>query len=160
MEKKKRSLTAIAALALFAVFTASMLAVLLGGAKVYRGLTARDGRAYEQRTAVQYVTTRLRQSEGAGSVSVAPFGNSNALHITQDIAGTSYTTCVYCHDGWLRELFARSDGQFSPEDGEKVLPLQDFDPALKDGLFTAVLTEESGQTHRLYLHLDGEVSGP
>jgi hypothetical protein len=55
------NLDGLAALLLFAVFAASVMAVLLTGAKAYRGVTRRDQEAYNARTAVQYVAQRVRQ---------------------------------------------------------------------------------------------------
>ena len=49
------------------VFAVALLAVLLGGANVYDRLTARDSESYDSRTCVQYLTTKVRQSENAGA---------------------------------------------------------------------------------------------
>lgn len=58
------------ALLLFGVFAVCVLGVLLTGADAYRRLTERDKDAYNRRTYVQYMATRVRQAAGAGSVSV------------------------------------------------------------------------------------------
>ena len=68
----------------------------------YRRLTQRDQAAFDRRTCVQYLATRVRQGDAAGGVSVRPFGEGNALALP---AGEGYVTWVYWHDGWLMELY-------------------------------------------------------
>lgn len=59
---------------------------------------------------------------------------------------------MYCHDGWLMELFAAEDGDFSPEDGEKLLPAQGIALELDNGLLKVMLTDAAGDVHSLYLN--------
>ena len=58
---KKPYMEGLLALALFGVFTACILAVLLTGARAYRRLTERDDAAYDRRTALQYAAAKVRQ---------------------------------------------------------------------------------------------------
>ncbi len=150
---KLKSLITPAVLLLFALFAVGILSVLLGGARTYRGLTERDERSYENRTAVQYLATRVRQAESPQDVTLAPFGEGDGLCLLQEIDGTVYATRVYCYDGWLRELFARHDVTFSPQDGEKVLPLSQLELSLEDGLLTATLHHTDGTSQPLVLHI-------
>ena len=69
----------LAALLLFGIFAACVLTVLLAGAEAYRRVTERDREAYDRRTCVQYVATRVRQADAAGSVSLETFGGVKAL---------------------------------------------------------------------------------
>ena len=85
MMKKEHALVPIAALLTFALFAIGILSVLLGGSQVYRRLTLRDQRSYDSRTCTQYIATKLRQAPAPDAVSVAPFGDSDALLIQQDI---------------------------------------------------------------------------
>lgn len=146
---KAKSLSAIAALMVFAVFAVGILSVLLGGAGVYQRLTARDQSAYQNRTGVQYVATKVRQAEAAPQVDA--FGGCDALVLSQQIGGVEYLTRVYCYDGWLRELFAAAEGNFSPEDGEKILPMDDLSLELDGGLLTVRLRNPDGTEAALTL---------
>ena len=80
------------ALLLFGVFAVCVLGVLLTGADAYRRLTERDKDAYNRRTYVQYMATRVRQAAGAGSVSVEDFGGEDALVL---LDGKGWATRVY-----------------------------------------------------------------
>ena len=116
---KKRNLTGVLVLLVFAVFMVSVLLVLLSGADTVQRLTQRDQRSYHHRTAVQYITTRIRQADADGSVSIDNSGAVNTLVLTEDIDGCPYQTRIYCCDGYLRAVLP-------PEFGEAILPMRDF----------------------------------
>ena len=69
-------------LLLFGVFAVCVLSVLLTGARAYRGLTQRDQAAFDRRSCVQYIATRVRQADIEGGVAVEPFGEATALALT------------------------------------------------------------------------------
>lgn len=120
----RHNLDGLAALVLFAVFASCILAVLLTGAKAYRGITQRDQEAYGARTAVQYVAQRVRQSDALYGIGVEDFGGAPSLVLDK---GDPYITRLYCHDGWLMELYCAADEEFAPEDGERVIEAQELE---------------------------------
>lgn len=152
---KERSLSVLTALLTFALFAIGILSVLLGGAKAYQRLTQRDQRSYDCRTCTQYIATKLRQAPAPDAVAVSTLGGADALVITEEIEGTPYTTRIYCHDGWLMELFTAATGSFSPEDGEKILPLKQLSLTREGSLITASLTGENNETWHLTLAIRG-----
>ena len=101
--KRSIYIDGLLALLLFGVFAVCVLAVLLTGARAYRGLTQRDQAAYSRRVCVQYIATRVRQADRAEGVSVEPFGEGDALVLSED----GYVTRVYHYDGYLMELYAK-----------------------------------------------------
>ena len=151
----KHHLDGLLALLLFGVFAASVLSVLLTGAGVYSRLTQRDQDAYDRRTCVQYLATKVRQAPSGAQVSVGSFGDGDALIVSEEIDGLPYLTRVYCCGGWLRELFSSAGDSFAPEDGEKILPARQLTLAMEDGLLQARLTDSSGQTIALTLYSRG-----
>ena len=156
MMKKEHTLVPIAALLTFALFAIGILSVLLGGSQVYRRLTLRDQRSYDSRTCTQYIATKLRQAPAPDAVSVAPFGDGDALLIQQAIEKTQYLTRIYCHDGWLMELFTLAGSDFSPEDGEKILPLDTLSIAMEGSLLSFGLTDPDHATQHITLSLRGK----
>lgn len=153
---KKHKLDGLLTLLLFGVFAACVLSVLLTGADVYRRLTVRDRETYAQRTCIQYVATKVRQAPSGASVRVEDFGGVQTLAVAEDIDGETYITRVYCHDGWLKELFTFDGGDFTPEDGERVIEARDMRLSLEDGLLTVEVTDENGKESSLTLSMRGE----
>lgn len=145
----KHHMDGLLMLLLFGVFAVCVLIVLLTGAKAYRGLTERDRAAYDRRTCVQYIATKVRQGDVEGGVTVEPFGDTAALCMRQ----YGFVTRVYCYDGWLMEMYTFEDAELTPQDGEKVMPLSGLFFDLEDGLLTVELQSGEGVTDTLRLAL-------
>lgn len=145
----KFSLEGVLALVLFGIFALCILTALLQGARVYRQLTERGAAAYQERTAAQYLLTRVRQADCPGAVSVDRFGMVETLELTETIDGTEYVTRVYCFDGYIRELFSAASYDFQPFDGQCILPAQDLSFTLEDSLLTAEITDGDGEVLRV-----------
>lgn len=126
---------------LFAVLAVTVLHVLYAGAELSESLTVREQEGRISGTAAQYVTVRLDQA-GTESVFVGEFSGIPTLHFTETIDGETYLTRVYCHDGYLRELFCAADQDMRPDDGEKLMPLDKLTFSEENGLLTIVLTED------------------
>lgn len=137
---------------MFAVFAACVVMVLLFGAESYRGLSHRDRQSYQQRTAVQYLTTRIRQSDADGLVFVGDFDTAqpnaagDTLFICEMLNGRTYYTRVYCHEGYLCELFAEASEAFEPGDGQRVLQAEGLQITQQGQVLTMKLTFADGET--------------
>lgn len=150
-------ITSLAALLLMAVFAVSILLTLLEGASVYRRLTGRDRESWKDRSACLYLSTRLRQEDRPGAVSVEDFQGRPALTLG---AGEEYVTRLYCYDGSLWELYSPAELELEPEDGERLLELEAMEPSLSGGLLRLDLTGADGKTRQLTLALRGGEEGP
>lgn len=146
----------LAALLTLTLLALCLLAVLLAGAGTCRRLTERGRASGDSRTAAQYLATRVRQADAAGTVSLEPFGTGNALVLEE--AGCR--TWVYCHDGWLRELFTAGEGTFAPEDGERLLEAESLALSWQAGCLTADI-DVGGLPETVVLYLrSGEEAAP
>lgn len=155
---KQQSISSLAALLVFGIFAVGILSVLLSGAGAYQRLTERDRLAYDSRTCAQYVATKVRQAAAPDAVRVESFGGVDALVIVQVYDGVEYWNRIYCHDGWLKELFTAAEGEFAPEDGEKILQAQKLELEWRDNLLCIELTDGNGTPMELNLALrTGEV---
>ncbi len=127
---KKIDISSVTPFVLFAFFAICVMVVLLLGAKLYRAQTQRDLIGYNQRTVSQYISTRLRQSDKYDSYFVADFNDKlpksdgNAFFFTETINGAEYYTCIYCHDGYLYELFAAKNDAWEIDAGERILQVK------------------------------------
>lgn len=161
MKQRKAKITDLMALVVFAVFAMCILAVLLTGADVYKGLVSRGESSYAARTAAQYVTTRVRQTDRTEEISIEDFDGQDALVLREKIDETVYVTRVYCYDGYIRELFTPENGDFSPGDGEKVLEAEELSFELSEGMLTVKLLLRDGTERDLTLYLrSGEGARP
>ena len=93
---KNGSLSGLVALLTFVLFAISILFVLLNGAGIYRRLTERDQRSYDNRTCVQYLATKVRQAPSPTAVSADTFEDVDSLLIYQDIEDSVFGTRIYC----------------------------------------------------------------
>ena len=139
----------------FVLFAISILFVLLNGAGVYRRLTQRDQFSYDSRTCAQYVATKMRQAPSPAAISTDTFGTVDSLRISQDIEGLEFVTRIYCYENWLMEIFTLADGDFFPEDGEKILPLSSLSVSQDGSVFSFILTDTEGNTQHLTISARG-----
>ena len=152
---KNGSLSGLVALLTFVLFAISILFVLLNGAGVYRRLTQRDQFSYDSRTCAQYVATKMRQAPSPAEISTDTCGTVDSLRISQDIEGLEFVTRIYCYENWLMEIFTLADGDFFPEDGEKILPLSSLSVSQDGSVFSFILTDTEGNTQHLTISARG-----
>lgn len=155
-DMKKNHLSSVLVLLVFAVFGVSVLMVLLTGADIVRKLNERDQSSYDHRTIVQYITTRVRQADRRGLVSVREQEGQSVLVLSEDIEGARYETLVYSHDGYLKELFSEAGLGIELEFGEWILPLQDVRFRDEGSHIVAELSMADGRSQSLILALRSE----
>ena len=143
-ERAKQNISGLLALLLFAVFAVCILSVLLSGTQIYQRLTDRDDAAYTHRTVVQYLSTKVRQADCAQMITVEDFCGTTALVFSEDLEGELFDTRIYCHDGYLYELFVPASLDAVPEDGESLLPLQSMEITQEGSLLRFSLVEADG----------------
>lgn len=113
-------------LALFCVFAASALLVVLIGANVYKSTTSMMGLNFETRTSLTYVSTKIRQNDSAGGVLLGELEGVPALILTREIDGDGYNTWIYHYEGALREIFAPENSMVAPQNGQKIMEVKSF----------------------------------
>ena len=155
-QRQKHRIDRVLLLLLFAVFAATILLVLVSGSDIVQRMTVRDQSSFEQRTAVQYLTARVRQADQRGMVDVRSFGDGDALVLTEEIEGDLYETLVYCSDGYLRELFVEAGLEMDAEFGEEILPIQAVRFQHENTHIRAQLTLAGGEEEELILSLRSE----
>ncbi len=159
-QEKRNDISSLAPLLLFMIFTTCIVTVLLIGADGYRTFTNRDQVGFERRTTVQYLTTRIRQSDVVEGIFVGEFAGKEALYLRETVDDSTYDTRIYCHNGYLRELFAQADIDFTPDAGEKILELKDLQFDLTGDLLTITITYADDCLETVYLDLRSKKEGP
>lgn len=118
MKENRFQIQQVLTLLTLAVFALGLLLVLLTGASAYGRLVDRGETAYGRRTALQYLTTRIRQAD---TVELGQLEGCEALVLGEFIDGERYTTHIYCYEGWLRELYTVPGAVVPPQAGEAIV---------------------------------------
>ena len=139
-------------LALFSVFLISALFIVLFGAKIYRKTVSNMDVNFKSRTALSYVTEKMRQFDHSGGAAVIHYGDTPVLVLNEHVGDNDYSTFLYEQDGYLTELTTRSDYDFNLTGGTQVVPIRDFNvERVSDSLYLFSLTDENGESISYYV---------
>ena len=142
-------------LMLFCVFAISAFSMVIIGAGVYENSVSSMEQNLEGRTALAYVAEKVRQNDAGAGISAG----DDILRITTEDADGSYTLYIYEHQGYLRELFTRTELPFDAEAGQKLLEVESFSVSEKaEGLLEISTAGEGEEGISLLLHLKSEES--
>ena len=108
----------------FCVFAISVFLVLILSGSAYRNMVDMSAYGQNERIALSYIRTKIRQTDMANSISIQDFGGVPALTLFETIGTTEFATRIYYHYGWLHELFHETDLHFRPGDGIRVVPIE------------------------------------
>jgi hypothetical protein len=148
-------------LLLFALFSL----VLAGmGAAVYRSGVAHLNENYTSRTAIAYVSEKVRQHDESGAVFASDVEGIPALALRETTGSGSYLTYIYYYEGSLRELFVREETVPAAAMGSSLVELSDFSVDFtsdvgKSGdqaLLTVTAVSPDGTSMSLLIHPDSQ----
>lgn len=144
--EKKHVVDLIFPIALFFVFAATSLIVVLMASNIYSSTTKASKEGFETRTVLSYITEKIHQSDENQSISVSTFDGLDALVIRRQYEdNNSYTTYIYEDNGVLRELFIKDGTDASASDGKELMPVNHFTvEALSDTQFCFSCISEDG----------------
>lgn len=146
LTNRKHVIDMVFPFALFFVFAASSLLVILLAANIYQGTTAMTENNYESRTVLSYVTEKIHQGDDNGGVSLDTFNGHDSIKIRQTYGEQNYQTYIYEDEGVLRELFIREGVEASLADGREIMKVRDLQmEQLEPGLFRFSCTSEDGK---------------
>lgn len=149
-------------LALFGVFTISALVLITVGADVYQHTVRDMSRNYDDRTAIAYITEKVRQSDcilsdGSYAISLGSLEQQPALILTDEWDGDAYCTYLYLYDGWLKELYIRKDADIGNnilDAGQNIIRLEALEYGQpEEKLLSVSMTLSGGETRQLSLSL-------
>ncbi len=124
--KKKNSIIDVTlVLTLFMVFTLCSLLVIVLGARVYKSTVGNIEQSFSSRTALTFVTKKIRQSAGE-EIFLGVIEDTEAIIIREQIEEQDCITYLYYYDGYLYEQFALESANVSLESGQRLLSLEQF----------------------------------
>lgn len=145
-------------LLVFMMFTLLLAAM---GSSIYRnGVTYLDEN-YTTRTAVAYVSEKVRQHDESGCIFLTTIEDLPALALRDEIDGESYLTYIYYYEGALRELFVREDREALAAMGSEIvalasLSIEETDSADGVPMLSVTAASEAGNELSLLIHYQSE----
>lgn len=151
--RRQRSSGLLFILLLFACLILIGVLLIAMGTGVYENvLTSMDAND-QSRTASAYLLQKTRQGCDAGAIQKDTLDGCDAIRIRQTISGEEYDTWLYCYDGQLRELFAKSGNDtLAREAGAPVTALDSMEVALSqngEDLIVSLTRQEQTQNLRI-----------
>jgi hypothetical protein len=130
---------------LFGFVFCAVLIIALGASIYQRGVDSSTSN-FDKRTASTYIVQKLRQCDEYGAISTGEIDDIPALTITKTVNGTSYTIYMYVYNGYLMEVFARTDTDISPQSGQRIIKMQSMDVKISSSnLISVLVTDVEGQ---------------
>lgn len=146
-------------LSLFCVFAVSSVVLILFGANIYQKLVLQMDSNYSTRTSISYITEKIRQSDYSDSINIYEKEDKKILMMTQTIDNIEYAISLYEYNGYLYELFARTDIELPIDAGQPVFKLTNLDfekisdNLLKISFIDTSVTENNLDKTTLYVSL-------
>ena len=146
-------------LAPFGAFAITALFVVLFGARIYESTVNNMNSNYEKRTAMSYVTEKIRSHDYTDGANVDETGS--ILKLYQNTGDKKYVTYLFVADGYLKEFTADEDYDFDYKAGTKILAIKDFSVKKEnDSLYRFNITDTNGEKTEFFVTLysgtDGE----
>lgn len=146
-----RALSVFSTLALFCVFALLALSVLLFGARAYKSVAERMDDNYLYRTAMSYISNKVRQHDAAGAVTLSELNGIPALALAAGDAGGKYQTLIYYSNGAIRELFAAKGVSIDPDSGSEIVSAEGISFETSAGGLTVTIEGAGGDSEKLFL---------
>ena len=146
-------------LSLFCVFAVSSVVIILFGAHIYRSTVSQMDDNYTARTSIAYITEKIRQADEKNAIEIRNENGHQILMMTTMIDDTAYATSLYEYDGWLYELFARTD--IPLDAGQPIMEIQELTfSQISPRLLSVSFVDGTGDSTSLYIstHSNTEVS--
>lgn len=151
-------------LALFGAFAVTALFVVLFGARIYKSTVSNMNTNYEKRTAMSYLTEKIRSHDYTGGVEVSTSDDDQSvLKLYQNVKDRTFITYLFVDDGYLKEFTADDKYDFDYSSGTEILAIKDFS-VQKEGkcLYRFNITDMNDEKTEFFVTLysatDGETN--
>lgn len=142
MNRRRFGLRTASGLSIFlcvAIFALMALLTVVLGAGVYRAVVERAQFNHEARTAIAYVTGKLRAHTGEIRLEQTDDGE-DLLVLCEEIGGRDYETRIYAHEGGLYEVFAAAELEFAPAAGQRIAEIEALALTVEENLVGIAVT--------------------
>ena len=119
-------------LTLFLLLSALSVSVIMAGSAVYEKISDSMEGNYDRRVTFSYLTTKIRQNDGNGSIYIEEKDGVSMIAIKEAYDfDDEYVTYIYYYDGYIREIYLDVDSlgntiEFYLDDGDKIIKAHGF----------------------------------
>lgn len=148
-------------LSLFCVFAISSVLLILFGADIYKKTIQQMENNYTSRTSISYITEKIRQSDVEHAIKIISQDDTQVLMLIRTINNISYATSLYEYDGYLYELFARTDLELPLDAGQPVMELHSLSfSQIEPNILEITFSEDINSEQTIYVstHSNMEVN--
>lgn len=138
LKEQQHSIANLFCVLLLLMFAGSALILVLLGSRIYQNGVSHLNENYTARTAIAYVSEKVRQHDEEGCISMEALDGQAALRLTETIDDKCFYTYIYFYNGSLMELFLGADTAASSDMGSKIVELSDFSITEEPGGFLSV----------------------
>lgn len=139
-------------LSLFCVFAVSSVLLILFGADIYKKTVQQMEDNYTSRTSIAYITEKIRQSDVEHAIKIISQNDTQILMLTNVINDIPYAISLYEYDGYLYELFARTDLELPLDAGQPVMELHSLSfSQIKQNLLEITFSEDMNSEQTIYV---------
>lgn len=151
-KQPKHIIDTLFVIALFCLFALSAVFLITIGANIYGRTVNNMEDNFNGRTALAYITEKVRQSDSADSLSIGTFQGCPALIIASEIENTEYCTYLYEFDGYLKEMTLRKGMTLNPDIGQNIIAVSNFSLIpINNHLINCTITIDDTQNYDLYI---------
>ena len=148
-------------LSLFCVFAISSVLLILFGADIYKKTIQQMENNYTSRTSISYITEKIRQSDVEHAIKIISQDDTQVLMLIRTINNIPYATSLYEYDGYLYELFARTDLELPLDAGHPVMELHSLSfSQIEPNILEITCSEDINSEQTIYVstHSNMEVN--
>ncbi|MEY8266366.1 DUF4860 domain-containing protein [Lachnospiraceae bacterium 64-25] len=150
--QQKHIIDTLFVIALFCLFALSAIFLITIGANIYGRTVNNMEDNFNSRTALAYITEKVRQSDNADSISAGTFQECPALVITSRIEDTEYLTYLYEYNGYIKEIMVRKGMALDPAIGQDIIAVSDFSlTPINDHLMNCTIAIDEQQSYSLFI---------
>jgi len=112
---------AVFVLMIFSIFATSVFLVIMLSGSTYSNMNEVTSVGQNERIALSYVRTKIRNADTAFSINVTDFHGISALLIEERFGEFKFFTYIYLYDGFVNEIFFEEGLNFMPSDGVPII---------------------------------------
>lgn len=153
-KRDKSIIDALFLLALFGVFLICALFIVLFGAKIYKNTVNNSDISFNSRTALSYVTEKVRQNDNYHGIAVINSGDDPVVMLSQTVNDRVFCTYLYKYEGSLMEYTTNEGNILKKDFGSKIMDITDFSvKEINKGLYNFIISDVNGHVTDFYVSI-------